>query len=335
MVPKIHQAAISYPFKKNFLMNGKSNGLGLIFHSLKVFSYSLCLYFLFPIATILWHNKEVSYKLVETSALVLLCDKGVSYQTPLSKKFLSSLDTSAGESIYNCYSDYFSEISRIITNRKYITHKFCSQFLKRHGSSAQLIFLACGWDPVLIKMQELFPKNKIFGIDSQVKEPEELTKKILPISSISYLKADITDSKEWLKDLVQKGWNPSHPTGLVIEGITYYIPPSLFWKNISPLKKACSSSFSICGDFLVPLNKKYVSEKGLKMGQLIFETIKNKCQIENYYNYSQEDINERILSLGFSSLSLTNFEDVELERFGVCKNWNEKDCYLHFFSTHV
>ena len=275
----------------------------------------------------------MSYKLLETSALVLLCDKGLSYQTPLSKKFLSYLDLSSGESIYKSYSNYYPKINHVIHSRKYIVHKSCSNFLKTYGDSSQLIFLACGFDPVLIKMQELFPKNKIFGIDNEVKEVEKLTQTILPQSFISYIQSDIQDYTSMIQKLIQKGWDPSRPTGVVIEGIIYYVPPSFFWSNLLAIKKLTSSSFFICGDFLLPLDTRFISKESLEMGKFVFETIKKKCQIKDYYTCSFEDMKEKLKSLGFSQPSFYLFEDIQKERLGSSQS--KEDCYLSFFSADL
>ena len=97
--------------------------------------------------------------LSQTSALVLICDNNKSYQSPKSKEFLSHLDLSEGQKMYNKIQHLKPHLDEIIPNRKFLIHNYIRKILKEHKSGVQVLTLACGWDPLLVKMSEEFPQT--------------------------------------------------------------------------------------------------------------------------------------------------------------------------------
>ena len=57
-------------------------------------------------------------------------------------------------------------LDETITNRKFIIHNYIRKTLKENKSSVQVLVMACGWDPVLVKLNEEFPKHSFFGVDN-------------------------------------------------------------------------------------------------------------------------------------------------------------------------
>ena len=271
----------------------------------------------------------MSHRLSETSALVLMYDGGVSYQTPKAGEFYRQLDLSPGRSLYQKLS-HLSHIDQIIQGRKYGVHNFLESFLKTRGPAAQVIFFGCGWDPVLVKMSERFPENSFIGVDRSIDGQEELTWRILPSARISYMEWDMTRPQRLLEGLKAKGWNPKRPLCLALEGIIYYVPPSSFWEIISSLKKNSFSDFCLTGDYLVELKDKSLTPRAQKTGGDIFETIKKDCGLKTYYMYSRDKLKEKILPL----CSAVNFMDIhttEIQRKGKAEFQGRKDCHIELF----
>ena len=98
--------------------------------------------------------------LSQTSALVLVCDK-ISYQSPKSKEFLSHLDLSAGQKMYDKIKHLKPHLDEIIPNRKFIIHNYVRKRIKERET--QILSLACGWDPIFVKLHEEFSNNSFFG----------------------------------------------------------------------------------------------------------------------------------------------------------------------------
>ena len=272
----------------------------------------------------------MTHALSETSALVLMYDRGDSYQTPKSREFYNRLDLTPGRSLYQKLS-HLSHLDRVIQGRKYGIHSFLEKFLKNNGFSAQVIVFGCGWDPVLIKMSEKFPENSFIGVDSRIDGQEELVREISPESHISYMEWDMVHSKDLFRGLKEKGWQPDRPLCVVLEGIIYYIPPDSLWKTVLSLKNNSSPNFNLVGDYLVNLKDKNLTPKALKLGHDIFETIKRDCELETYYMYSRDELRERILSLKYPSVNFLDIHTMEIRQKGVAKFQSQKDCHIELF----
>ncbi|MBC6415010.1 MAG: hypothetical protein GDA46_01265 [Bdellovibrionales bacterium] len=119
--------------------------------------------------------------LSQTSALI--CDNQKSYKSLKAKKFLSHLDLSKGQKMYDKIRHLKPHLDEIIPNRKFFIHSYLRKLLKNSSHPFQVLFLAFGWDPV--KLSEEFPEHLFFGIDNEsIDLQENLIQKISPQSFI-------------------------------------------------------------------------------------------------------------------------------------------------------
>ena len=268
--------------------------------------------------------------LSQTSALVLVCDN-ISYQTPKSKEFLSHLNLSAGQRMYNKIQHLQPHLDEIIPNRKFIIHNYIRDSLKQ--SETQTLTLACGWDPVLVKLQEEFPNNSFFGVDSEsIQLQQNLVKKIMPSSHIFYINEDISSIDSLLDKLNQSSWSPNKATCLVVEGISYYVPPDSFWDSLKALKESIKAPCFICGDFLVNWNQQKVSPLSKKLGLDIFEMIKETCH-HNYYTYTKDQMEEKLRQLSFKNIKFWTQDEIQKKRTGNQKPWKKREGHIWIFSA--
>ena len=275
--------------------------------------------------------------LSETSALVLICDQGVSYRDIKSREFLSHLDLSKGQVLYDKLKKFLPYIKLSINNRKWVIHDHIERALKSNTMPIQVLILACGWDPIMLKMSEKFPEHFFFGVDKEsVTLQSQLVKAISPQSNISYIQADITKPDDLLHCLSNKGWNEQRPTYVVAEGITYYIPKEILWHTLKNLKENIKSDFYVCGDFLTDWTKEKLSDKGQRIGYTIFETIKDFCSLPCYYSYTEEEIFHKLRSIGFTSTFSALFfkqDEIQERRTGTSEPWEKTDSYIQLFIT--
>ena len=279
----------------------------------------------------------MSIALSETSAFVLICDQGISYQDVKSREFLSHIDLSKGQILYDKLKKFLPYMNLAINNRKWLIHNHIEQALESNTESIQILILACGWDPLMLKMSEKFPKHFFFGVDKEpVTLQSQLVKTISPRSNISYLQADITKPDDLLHCLISTGWNKEYPTYVVIEGITYYIPKEILWHTLKKLKENTESDFYIYGDFLVDWTKEKLSDKGKKIGYTIFETIKNFCSLTCYYAYTEEEIFHKLRSIcstGTFGALFFKQNEIQHNRTGKDEPWEKTDSYTQVFLT--
>ena len=268
--------------------------------------------------------------LSKTSALVLVCDH-TSYQSPKTKEFLSYLDLSAGKKMYDKVKHLQPHLDEIIPNRKFIIHNYIRKVIKE--GDTQILTLACGWDPMLIKLNEEFPNNSFFGVDNEsITLQQNLVQKIMPHSRIFYINADINSSPELIERLKQNGWSADKPTCLVVEGISYYISPRSFWNSLKALKENIKAKRFICGDFLVDWNQQKVSALSKKIGLEIFEMIKETCH-HDYYTYTKDHLERNLKELSFDKIEFWTQSEMQKKRTGNSNPWLSGEGHIYTFSA--
>ena len=271
--------------------------------------------------------------LSQTSSLVLICDQNTSYQSPKSKEFLSQLNLSEGQKMYSKIRHLKPHINEIIPNRKFLIHNYIRKTLKKNKPSVQVLTLACGWDPILVKMSEEFPKHSFFGVDSEsVQLQEQLIQKIMPHSFIFYINANITNSERLIQQLSARGWKKNQPTCIIVEGISYYIPPKIFWESLKKLKQNMQADCFICGDFLLDWTQQKISEVSQNLAVTTFNMIKESC-FQNYYPTTTQQIQKNLKELGFSSIQFFTQDDIQKQRKGSRTPWKRGEGHLQLFTA--
>ena len=271
--------------------------------------------------------------LSQTSSFVLICDKNTSYQSPKSKEFLSYLDLSEGQKMYNKIQSLKPYVDEVIPNRKFLIHNYIRQVLTNSKLPAQVLVLGCGWDPILVKMSEEFPECSFFGIDNEsVQLQELLIKKIVPQSPIFYLNANITNMKPLIQKLLKKGWKQDQPTCIVVEGIMYYVPPEAFWSSLKELKQNIKADCFICGDFLVDWKKKNISKLSQNLAETVFNMIKESCS-QNYYSTTERQVQKNLEYMRFSNIQFFTQADIQKKRKGTIKPWKENEGHIYLFTA--
>ena len=271
--------------------------------------------------------------LSQTSSLVLICDNNISYQSPKAKEFLSHLNLSEGQKIYNKIRQLKPHLDEIIPNRKFIIHNYIRKILKETKPSVQVLTLACGWDPILVKMSEEFPKHSFFGVDSEsVQLQEQLIQKMMPHSPIFYLNSNITNAKQLIRQLSAKGWKKDQPTCIVVEGISYYIPPKIFWESLKILKQNIQADCFICGDFLVDWTQQKISKISQNLALTTFNMIKEFCS-QDYYPCTTQKIQKNLEELDFSKTQFFTQSQIQKQRRGSAAPWETGEGHIQLFTA--
>ena len=266
--------------------------------------------------------------------MVLICDGGRSYPDPESQKFLSALDLSEGQKMYNSIRHLEPHLSHTILNRKFFVQNQIRTILKQKGPSTQVLLPACGWDPLPVRMSKEFPKNSFFCLDrDSVHIQKKWVQKRMPQAPIFYSQADITDSDRCVQLWTKQGWNKNKPSLIVLEGITYYIPPTPFWSALKKLTRTIQSEFFICGDFLVDGKQQKISPLSQKMGKDVFDMIKKSCG-QKYYPYSTKKIKQKLKEhLNCSHTQCFTQDEVQKQRTTCATPWKQKEGHIVLFTA--
>lgn len=271
--------------------------------------------------------------LSQTSAFVLICDKDISYQSPKSKKFLSYLDLSEGKKMYDKIKHLAPHVDEVIPNRKFLIHSYIRKILNENKSSVQVLVMACGWDPILVKMSEEFPGHSFFGVESEpVQLQEKIIQEIMPQSSIFYIREDITNIEHLIGKLSKKGWKKDKPTCLVVEGISYYIKPKQLWSALGDFKKNVEGDCFICGDFLVDWRKQGISKISEDLALTVFDMIKESCSQE-YYPYTTKQIHQNLEELNFDKVQFFTQDEIQKNRTGNYFPWDSGEGHIQLFTA--
>ena len=271
--------------------------------------------------------------LSQTSALVLICDRDISYQSSKSKEFLSYLDLSEGKKMYDKIKHLQPHLDEVVPNRKFLIHNYIRNTLNENKSPVQVLVMACGWDPVLVKINEEFPKHSFFGVDSEpVHLQEKIIQKVMPHSSIFYISADITDIKCLIEQLSEKGWRKDQPTCVVVEGISYYISPERFWPVLKEFKKNIKTDCFICGDFLLDWTQQSISKISQNMALTVFDMIKEACSQE-YYPYTTKQLQKNLKESGFGKIQFFTQDEIQKERMGSPDPWDSGEGHIQLFTA--
>ncbi len=116
----------------------------------------------------------------------------------------------------------------------------CRAYLESQPD-AQIVCLGGGLDPLSLDplsldLAESYPAAVVYDVDlASMALKKEITEAI-DGPKIKFCGVDLTDPDGLVSTLKTEGWDPSHPTLLVAEGITYYVPKRLFKAALAALR---------------------------------------------------------------------------------------------------
>ena len=182
------------------------------------------------------------FEVPATSAFVLLFTEPDIYYGDSAKKLLASVDLSTGLGIKNHFEEYWEDIYEEVANRKTGVQIQCRAYLNAQPE-AQIVCLGGGLDPLSLDLAEAFSLAAVFDVDIANMDLKQEINHAIGGPEVTFCTADLTNPTSLISTLESKGWNPEHPTLIVAEGITYYVPKPLF--------RAALAAFRTSGGALV------------------------------------------------------------------------------------
>ena len=235
--------------------------------------------------------------------------------------------------MYNKVQHLKPHLDEFVPNRKFLIHNYIRGILKNHTAPVQILSLACGWDPILVKMSEEFPQHSFFGVDNEsVQIQKDLIHKIMPQSKIFYLKTNITDSKKLAQKLTDEGWKSDQPSCIILEGIIYYIPSKILWDSLKKFRQNIQADCFLCGDFLIDWKEQNISSLSQNLGEGIFNMIKSTCS-QNYYPITTKQIQTNLENISFSNIQFFTQSEIQKQRKGQIHPWKENEGHVCLFTA--
>jgi O-methyltransferase involved in polyketide biosynthesis len=173
-------------------------------------------------------------KVSSTSRLVLEAAMRL-YTSPLEQRYISAIDFSETNELYQEIKHYYPCADDMICVRKQFIRHSLSERLK-NGPAIQVVILGAGLDPLSLYLLENHSQNirYIIEVDNgYLEEKAALYRQILPGQQHLHLvSCDVTDTPLLWSRLLANGYEPSQPAILILEGLVYYIPNEAFVRTI-------------------------------------------------------------------------------------------------------
>lgn len=234
-------------------------------------------------------------KLSSTSSLVMLWAQNDCYQSKMSQDYLHQLDLQEGKAIYQQCREVWPYYDQVIKNRKFGVSTLIKKCYAENNPQ-QLVIAAAGFDALGIEVSQHYLDLKIFELDRENMDVKsDLFAKLSnnQNANIEFIEADLLDVPVLYDRLISHGWSPDESTLLIMEGISYYLPPesiSNFVQTLSPDQ--------IIFEYLK--HNETIAADRQKIPQKVFNLISNQCDLPDIWRYNSADI-ETLLEMSTSA----------------------------------
>ncbi|MHC1601960.1 MAG: class I SAM-dependent methyltransferase [Methermicoccaceae archaeon] len=259
--------------------------------------------------------------LAPTAALVIRWAMEMYTEEPVAS-FIEGLDLSSADEMLaraDRICDWYGES---ILNRKYFMKNAILELLKTSDEPCQVVIMAAGKSPLSLEVLLKSPDriSRIFEVDVVgMDEKKVLYDDVAPsfAEKIRCITSDITsDSMYHLLQDAQNGYDPSFPTIISMEGISFYLTSdelkTLFEKFSSPPTGSKRNAFVV--EYLLPYDRIHESVRHIPQG--IFDLIEDECELDWTKRYTLEEISALFESVGGEAVANHSFEDIERARTG-------------------
>lgn len=257
-------------------------------------------------------------KLSSTSALVLLWAGQDFCKSSRAKQYMSQLDLDEGITLYKQCQDVWPHYDEIIRNRKYgilnLIEKCCSDKI----DGQQLIIVGAGLDPLGIEVTQKYSHVSVFELDKEnmrLKSGLHTCKENTSGANIHFVEIDVLDTASLMPCLRACGWDEAKPTGLVMEGISYYLPG----EAICSLAQIFHPDWTIF-EFLK--HDTDIAAGRREIPRMIFDTIADHCALPHIRRYDYSEVETLFAMPAIDRYSMKRLEKM---RTGMNKFFETED----------
>jgi O-methyltransferase involved in polyketide biosynthesis len=259
-----------------------------------------------------------SLELEPTAALVMDWAKDL-YHTGSASAFVSHLDLSSGHRMREECDSVCAWYPEVMMNRKWFIRHIASAFLAARDDPCQVLILASGKSPLALELLETCPDRIASVIETDIagmKEKHRIYQEVAPNAAkkIRCVKADLYDPGGTRSVVVGTGtFDPDHPTIIVFEGISYYLPPAVSSAVLSQFASV-SRQNAVILDSLLPC--RLVREDRRYISRGIWGIIHRDCNFKNTITYSPDEMKAMLTSAGCDRVSHHAMDEMERLRTG-------------------
>jgi O-methyltransferase involved in polyketide biosynthesis len=260
---------------------------------------------------------QEKYQLSASSAAVLHWVGADTYVSPQSAAYLSKLDLSAGEALYNRCDEIWPHMGQVIKNRKYAVQKLAAKCLCDRDPVRQVVILAAGLDALSVQLVSQYKDIFVFDVDRENMPAKEALVNAIDSSfsvSLHFVSADLLDFARLQNGLMKSGWNPNLPSLVIVEGVSYYLSIADLVKILRGFRQTNAPSqiileYLVQGD-LVDLGRREISEQ-------LFEAVVKQYSLPFITRYSPEILRHLAREVECGVEEIINMKVSELCRTGT------------------
>jgi hypothetical protein len=237
-------------------------------------------------------------------------------------KFISHLDLSSGDELYEKCNSICEWYDEVILNRKYFIENYISNRLTDSNEEHLILILAAGKSPLSLSLlnKHLNNINKILEIDLiGMDEKKELYDRLFPNYSekIKCITADICSKPllMMLNSLLHEFYNDI-PCIVILEGAACFLSIDDI-KNITASFRSGKKNNYLIVEYLLPVE--IISEENRIIPQSIYAAIQETIGVENINFYTNEIIAEIVQTNKGRLVEVKNLNSIEKQRLGANK----------------
>lgn len=259
-----------------------------------------------------------SLEIEPTAALVMDWAKDL-YRTGPASTFYSRLDLSAGHRMREKCDSVCPWYPEVMMNRKWFIRHLASGMVASVGGACQTILIAAGKSPLALELLEQYPDRIEVVIETDIagmEEKQHLYEAVAPEAAkrIRCVYADIYDHQGMEHAIAETGrYDPDLPSVIVLEGISYYLPPSVCSRVLS-LFTTESRKNAVILDSLLPC--RLVREDRRYISRGIWSIIHRDCNSRKTTTYTPEEMEAMLFLAGCDHTRHHTMDEMERHRTG-------------------
>lgn len=253
-----------------------------------------------------------------TAALVMLWARDL-YRTGSAARFYSCLDLAAGEQMRRECEAVCPWYAEVILNRKWFIREIAARFVADACAPCHVVVLAAGKSPLALELLDACGDviASVIEVDIEgMEEKQHLYERAAPAhaAKIRCVPADLADLPGTAAAIAGAGYDPDLPTVVILEGVSYYIPPAVLSGIVSFFASPDRKNLAIV-EYLLPC--RLVAEKRRNIPREIWRIINRDCNQGGTVTYSPEEIEQALARAGCDRVVQHPMHEIELARTGA------------------
>jgi O-methyltransferase involved in polyketide biosynthesis len=254
-----------------------------------------------------------------SAALVMIMAEPL-YKEGITKKFMNELDLSSGIRLKEKCDSVCPWYGEVVLDRKYLVHHLASAHIASSHLPCRVVIPAAGMSPLALQLVSEWNDEKLTEVIefdlAGMQDKNKIYRRLVPheLHRLKSLTADISSEREI--NLIIPDTDLKTFTILILEGITYYLPPDTISRLICHFSSHNRRNRAIieytqpCGDF---------SPERQQLPKGIFRCIMDACGLDRIYPYRISDIEHFVTMAGGEVVHQYSLTEMEKMRTGKNK----------------